>query len=182
MNESKGLITARVFKIIFLFCIVLFLFFSLKTPSNSNQTFEALHADTIANIDVSSLVQQDNIAIKKFLKIEPEKYENIVYYKTSNPLGADEIVLVKFKSDKDHNEFEKAIQDRVKEQENVFSGYAPEEEEKLKKALIDLQANYGIYVVSNECDKFHTQFLESLKKESGITQNNDNVEQKGSEQ
>ena len=114
------------------------------------------------NIDLSTMELKDNISIKRFLDLEPEMFENIIYYKSQDALNADEIVLVQFKSSNDAKTFEDKMKARIDEQTNIFSGYAPEQADKLNNSVIDIQVNYACMIVSQDAKTIHNQFLRSL--------------------
>lgn len=158
MNKVIQIIKGGILVVLFVF-----LYFSFVGPTDSSAQFDEVTNKTLENIDLSSYEQKDNISIKKFLQIDPENYENIIYYKNTDVMQADEIVIVKFKDHSQQKDFNEAMDQRVSEQENIFSGYAPAEEEKLKSSIIDIQANYALYVVSSDAQTIDEQFLQSLE-------------------
>lgn len=146
--------------IIILMCI--FLYFTFSKPQASINDFATVQNGMLNNIDLSTMELKDNISIKRFLNLEPEMFENIIYYKSQDALNADEIVLVKFKSADDAKTFEEKMKTRIDEQTNIFSGYAPEQADKLKNSIIDVRVNYACMIVSQNAKTIHEQFLHSL--------------------
>lgn len=153
LNILKGLIIG-------LMCI--FLYFTFSTPQASTKDFTSVQNGMLNNIDLSTMELKDNISIKRFLDLEPEMFENIIYYKSQDALNADEIVLVQFKSSNDAKTFEDKMKARIDEQTNIFSGYAPEQADKLNNSIIDIQVNYACMIVSQDAKTIHDQFLRSL--------------------
>lgn len=153
LNILKGLIIG-------LMCI--FLYFTFSTPQASTKDFASVQNGMLNNIDLSTMELKDNISIKRFLDLEPEMFENIIYYKSQDALNADEIVLVQFKSSNDAKTFEDKMKARIDEQTNIFSGYAPEQADKLNNSVIDIQVNYACMIVSQDAKTIHDQFLRSL--------------------
>ena len=99
MNRYKA---GQLFCII---CIAVFMLFQFKQPSDSKKNFEDVVQKTIEKIDVSQFEQQDNLAMKRFLSLNPEEYENIIYYKDIDALKSREFVIVKFKNSKQASYF-----------------------------------------------------------------------------
>ena len=58
--------------------------------------------------------------------------------------------------------FQQAIESRIAEQTNLYDGYAPDQVQLLKQAVVDIQANYALYVVDTNAKTMDEKFLESL--------------------
>lgn len=153
MNRYKA---GQLFCII---CIAVFMLFQFKQPSDSKKNFEDVVQKTIEKIDVSQFEQQDNLAMKRFLSLNPEEYENIIYYKDIDALKSREFVIVKFKNSKQASYFKLNIENRIENQINVFDGYAQDQADLLKEAVIDIQSNYALYVVLENAKEVDNAFL-----------------------
>lgn len=156
MNRYKA---GQLFCII---CITVFMLFQFKQPSDSKKNFEDVVQKTIEKIDVSQFEQQDNLAMKRFLSLNPEEYENIIYYKDIDALKSREFVIVKFKNSKQASYFKLNIENRIENQINVFDGYAQDQADLLKEAVIDIQSNYALYVVLENAKEVDNAFLLAL--------------------
>ena len=168
MNRYKA---GQLFCII---CIAVFMLFQFKQPSDSKKNFEDVVQKTIEKIDVSQFEQQDNLAMKRFLSLNPEEYENIIYYKDIDALKSREFVIVKFKNSKQASYFKLNIEsgsfsvisfnieNRIENQINVFDGYAQDQADLLQEAVIDIQSNYALYVVLENAKEVDNAFLLAL--------------------
>ena len=156
MNRYKA---GQLFCII---CIAVFMLFQFKQPSDSKKNFEDVVQKTIEKIDVSQFEQQDNLAMKRFLSLNPEEYENIIYYKDIDALKSREFVIVKFKNSKQASYFKLNIENRIENQINVFDGYAQDQADLLKEAVNDIQSNYALYVVLENAKEVDNAFLLAL--------------------
>ena len=156
MNRYKA---GQLFCII---CIAVFMLVQFKQPSDSKKNFEDVVQKTIEKIDVSQFEQQDNLAMKRFLSLNPEEYENIIYYKDIDALKSREFVIVKFKNSKQASYFKLNIENRIENQINVFDGYAQDQADLLKEAVIDIQSNYALYVVLENAKEVDNAFLLAL--------------------
>lgn len=146
------------------FCIFCgFMVFSFSGPKDSTKEFPVVVEETLANIDTSNLEQKDNIQMKRFLSLNPEPYESIIYYKNIDTMQADEIVIVKFRSNDQKNMFRQTIEKHIEDQENIFAGYAPDEEKKLQNSILNIHANYALFVVSPNASEINKQFVTSLE-------------------
>ncbi|MCF0105829.1 MAG: DUF4358 domain-containing protein, partial [Holdemanella sp.] len=89
-------------------------------------------------------------------------FENIIYYKNNDTMQASEIVIVKFKDNKQAANFKEAMLTRIKNQHTIFDGYIEKEETLLNSAIIDLQANYALYVVGEDATAIDKRFVQAL--------------------
>lgn len=147
--------------VVFLLLIILMLNV-FSGPKMSKEDFGVVLSKVQENLDLSALLQQDNQAIRKNLGLDPEAYERIVYFKIDDVMQANEYVLVQFKDTDQKNAFQQAIESRIAEQTNLYDGYAPDQVQLLKQAVVDIQANYALYVVDTNAKTMDEQFLESL--------------------
>lgn len=145
-----------------LILLLALLFNVFNVPKDSQEDFGVVLSKTQENIDVSAMQEQDNQAIRKNLGLDPESFERISYYKIDDVMQANEYVLVQFKEDAQQKHFQDAIQKRIDEQMNLYEGYAPDQVQLLEHAVIDIQANYALYVVDGNASKMDEQFLNSL--------------------
>ncbi|MGM9946523.1 DUF4358 domain-containing protein [Floccifex sp.] len=152
----------QIVKIIISILLITFVLTQFKQPGTSNVPFEEVSQKTIEKIDMTELVQQDNLAIKRFLSLNPESYEAIVYYKNADPMKAQEFVLVKFSDTSQAVDFKLMMEQRIENQKNVFDGYIEEQSQLLKKATIDVRGNYAFYCVSENCMEVDQSFKNSL--------------------
>ena len=157
--------TGRVIKIlkgILVVVLAVFLFLQIKQPSNSGTDFQTVVDVTLKEKNLDEFKQGDNLAIKRFLGMNPEEFESIVYYKNTDTMKASEVVIVKFKDNKQSSVFKDAMKSRIENQKNVFGGYIEEEEGYLNKAVIDIQANYALYAVGEDAQTLMKQFESAL--------------------
>lgn len=147
--------------VVFLLLIILMLNV-FSGPKMSKEDFGVVLSKVQENLDLSTLLQQDNQAIRKNLGLDPEAYERIAYFKIDDVMQANEYVLVQFKDPDQKNAFQQAIESRIAEQTNLYDGYAPDQVQLLKQAVVDIQANYALYVVDTNAKTMDEQFLESL--------------------
>ena len=58
--------------------------------------------------------------------------------------------------------FKLNIENRIENQINVFDGYAQDQADLLKEAVIDIQSNYALYVVLENAKEVDNAFLLAL--------------------
>ncbi|MCF0106053.1 MAG: hypothetical protein HUJ53_04775, partial [Holdemanella sp.] len=68
----------KVIKGMLIVCMAIFLFLQIKQPSNSKAEFQDVVLAAIQDKDMSGYTQVDNLAIKRFLALNPDDFENII--------------------------------------------------------------------------------------------------------
>ncbi|MBP3853807.1 MAG: DUF4358 domain-containing protein, partial [Erysipelotrichaceae bacterium] len=82
----------QIIKAVLLALIVAFLAANVIQPSDSDLKMNTVESVTLESIDLEQMPKQDNQSIKRFLGIQPEEYESVVYYKSADTMQASEIV------------------------------------------------------------------------------------------
>ena len=77
--------------------------------------------------------------------------------------NAEEVAVVKLKSEDKVQSTKEIFEKRANDRENVFKGYAPEEAEKLSKAVVKAKGNYVFYAVCENPEKAEKIFDDSFK-------------------
>lgn len=159
---KKGIDTFNIIKVFLVICTIVFFVACLHQPKDSKTPFQDVYAATIKDIDTSNMEQKDKQAMKRFLNLSPDSYNNIVYLKDTNSMSAREIVIIEFKNNNQANAFKDAMIKRQKSQKNVFDGYIEDQADLVKKSMIYTRANYGIFIVHSDCETILRQFKEAL--------------------
>ena len=152
-------------KIFILFGMFLLVFSSLNIEKDSKASMETVLNKTVSNINLNGMEKQDNLAMKRFLNLDPSQYKSCIYYKIDDAMQASEFVIVQFKDHSQQEAFQKTIQTRIENQKGIFEGYAPKQADLLKNAIIDIQGNYALYVVKDDAKTMDSQFLSALNEE-----------------
>ena len=147
--------------VVFLLLIILMLNV-FSGPKMSKEDFGVVLSKVQENLDIIALLQHDNKSIRNNLGLYPEAYELIAYFKIDAVIHANEYVLLQLKDPDQKNAFQQAIESRIAEQTNLYDGYAPDQVQLLKQAVVDIQANYALYVFDTNAKTMDEQFLESL--------------------
>ena len=152
----------RVSKAVILIVLIVLMAVVFSGPKESQETFETVLSKTQEGLDLSSMPGQDNQKIREIFGLDPESFSAIAYFKIDDVMQANEYMLVQFNDKSQSKAFEDAVQKRIDEQINLYEGYAPDEVQLLDDAIIDVQANYALYVVDDQAAQIHEQFLSSL--------------------
>lgn len=78
---------------------------------------------------------------------------------------ADEITVVRMKSDEDTEEFREKLESRIERRKQDFNGYKPEEVKKLESAQTAVSGNYVIMAVGERAQDIVDEFKDILREE-----------------
>ena len=159
----KKLYIIQGFKALVFILLCFFVGLNLNVPRTSDKEFGNVQNLTLQGFDLKDYKQMSNQEIKRFLNINPQEYERISFKRIDDPMQADEIVIVQFKSEEQGQEFKDKMEARMENQKNIYDGYAPEEAKLIENGIVNLQANYALYVVGDSAKDINKAFEKSLK-------------------
>lgn len=70
---------------------------------------------------------------------------------------------MQFKEDGQAADFEQKIGERMRSQEKIYAGYAPEQEQLVKDGIVFVRANYALYMVGAQVSLAKQQFAQGLR-------------------
>lgn len=143
-------------------CIFLFVIYMMFFTGGSTKAFEEVAPMIEREISEKEYVRQDGQALKRYYGLNGMEYEGVLYYMSDFSLSAEEILLIKVKSEKQVQSVREAIVKRREERIEVFSGYAPEEVQLLEDSKILVRGKWIFYVVSPVADVYVSAFQKGL--------------------
>ncbi|MCQ2752273.1 MAG: DUF4358 domain-containing protein [Coriobacteriales bacterium] len=123
------------------------IYLSGVTPQTSIKDFSAQVAELEGTKALSAQNEQDAF---HYLGITSTEYPGFYYWRSSDGMDASEVVVAQCKDQNQVIALKKAIEKRVKNQLDAFAGYAPEQEDHLKKHLIKTRGDYLLYAVGTD--------------------------------
>lgn len=135
----------------------------IKTGITSSQSFKTVDKKMEEKVQADLYPKQDNQNIKRYLGLDPANYEGISFYRLDDAMSANEMVIVEFKDESQKEDLKKALEQRKDSQYNIFEGYAPEQAEVMKNAVVDVQNNYAFYYAGEDPAKMQSDFISVLE-------------------
>lgn len=142
---------------------IFLLSFILGGKIYSSTPFSYVEQSVLSVIDQSLYPKQDNQKLRRYLNLDPAQALNISFFRLDDAMSANEIVLVQF-DPASADTFEAAITTRKNSQQKIYEGYAPEQAELMKNALIDMEENYALYYVGPQTEQVKEAFQQALKE------------------
>ena len=139
-----------VFLVILTICIFIGLF---KVLEIKNVDISQINAVLLESTDLSTMNKDDGTDLRKLYNINRYDLEDFVYYSPKSNMDANEILIIKLKSEKDAEVIKDKINNRIKKQSDSFKNYNKEQYEILNNHILEEKSGYVILIVSNDAKK-----------------------------
>ena len=142
---------------------MLVFFISLTTGSgDSSAPFESVSEAVTKTLDQTHMTAADNQMVKRLYGLDPAQFEGVMCFSPLTNMDADEVLLIKLKSDDQHDAVRAAIEARRDTQMRTFDGYGFEQYAMLEESIIEVHGNYILYVSSNDPKTTVKAFTDAL--------------------
>ena len=142
--------------------IAIFIGRQFTTEKMSDSPYETVEAAVKGAAALDTMQEGDNQMIKRLYGLDPNTFEGIMlYYPTSN-MGAEEVLLVKLGDETQKEAVSAAIEKRLATQLDSFEGYGVDQTAMLKKAIVNIQGNYALFVSADDPDTVNRAFEDAL--------------------
>ncbi len=153
---------AYIMKYVVLALIIAFIVLLMLNMSGSSRPFEDMEKDVESALDTDGLTRQEDSRFKRNFGLTAADYSGVMYYASDASMSADEVLLIRVKSDDQVQEVTAAIEERIAARKNDFEGYAPEEANLLDNAVLSVRGRYIFYAVSADAQQYLEVFGSSL--------------------
>lgn len=158
----KGPVIYRIMKYVVFVLIIAFVVLLMLFASGSSKSFEEVSGGVEDSLDTEVLTAQETAVFKRNFGLNAADYSGVLYYSAGANMSAEEVLLIKVKSESQVQEVTDAIDDRIESRINDFEGYAPDEVKLLRDAKQSVRGTYIFYACSAEADKYLSAFGSSL--------------------
>lgn len=142
--------------------IVLFVVLLMLFNSGSSKPFEEISQPLEKVLDKEVLQEQDAAAFKRNFGLNAADYSGVMYYSSEFSISAEEVLLIRVKSEDQIQDVVDAIDNRLESRKNDFEGYAPEQVKMLEDAQQSIRGKYIFLAVSSDAEKYLKEFSDSL--------------------
>ena len=160
--KSTKITLLEVLKWLFVAALCVFLYFMLSTNRESRAAFSDVQEAVISAADLTPMAEGDNQTFKRLYGLSASDYENVLLYYPTTNMGAEELLLIQLKDLSQQQAVKDAIESRLDTQKKSFDGYGVDQYAMLEKAVVEVQGNYILLVVSNDPAPVRKAFLGAL--------------------
>lgn len=147
---------------VMLFLLVVYIVLLLLYSSGSTKDFDKVAEKFESEMNSETLKKQSAQAVKRYYGLNSADFEGVLLYTSRDSISAEEILIVKAKTDRQIQGVRDAIWNRIESRKDSFENIAPDQLKVLDKAQITVRGRYVFFVVSKDAQKYSTLFTNSL--------------------
>ena len=111
----------------------------------------------------NKMTKCDNRNLMQFFGLDYQQYDSYLYYKSSEALSVEEILIVKAKEKSDLSGVQDAVDTRIDSQISTFEGYGPTQVAQLKNAVVVTKGNYLFYCTGDDAEDLEEVFEDAVQ-------------------
>lgn len=163
LDETTAERGALVIKIVLVAALLLFLFFVYRGNSAKDVPVKDIESALVKQTNIEKIMEPcGDRDLLQFMGLDYRDYDSYVYYKTSEALGVDELLIVKVKNRSDLTGVEDAVDKRVSSQITKFDSYGPSQVRELNNAIIEKKGKYLFYCTAKSPEKYEEVFRNAI--------------------
>lgn len=140
----------RIFEIICVVLLICFIFFISREEPYSDKSVRDVVDAVSAEINVEELKSYNKNKIQEEFDIEFQDIDSYAYYASDSVMNVEELLVIKLKEGAKADNITEKIEQRVKDKQVLFEGYAPEQSAMLKNYVLIYQKGFIFYAVCDE--------------------------------
>ena len=160
---TKRAFILRMISILMVIALVVVIIIYLAGSSGSKKPVSEVASSIIGLFENERSELGQERMFKKHYGLNARDYSGVVLYSPISNMDAEELLLVKLTDESQADELTAAVETRLDSQTNVYEGYAPQQFELCRNAVIDLQGNYLLFVVHEDAALIDEAFRNALK-------------------
>ena len=153
----------RIISILMVIALVVVIIVYLASGSGSKKPVSEVASSLIGLFENERSELSQERMFKKHYGLNAQDYSGVILYSPISNMDAEELLLVKLTEESQADELMNAVQARLDSQMNVYDGYAPQQYELCRNAIIDLQGNYLLFVVHEDAAVIDEAYQKALK-------------------
>ena len=140
----------RIFEIICVVLLICFIFFISREEPYSDKSVRDVVDAVSAEINVEELKSYNKNKIQEEFDIEFQDIDSYAYYASDSVMNVEELLVIKLIEGAKADNITEKIEQRVKDKQVLFEGYAPEQSAMLKNYVLKYQKGFIFYAVCDE--------------------------------
>ena len=140
----------RIFEIICVVLLICFIFFISREEPYSDKSVRDVVDAVSAEINIEELKSYEKNKIQEEFDIEFQDIDSYAYYASDSVMNVEELLVIKLKEGAKADNITEKIEQRVKDKQVLFEGYAPEQSAMLKNYVLIYQKGFIFYAVCDE--------------------------------
>lgn len=140
----------RVIEIVCVVFLICFIFLVSREDTYSDKTVEDVVNAVSVHINIEDLKFYEKNKIKEEFGIDFQNIDSCAYYASDSVMNVEELLVIKLKEGAKADTLTESIEQRVKDKQVLFEGYAPEQSALLKDYILIYEKGFIFYAVCDE--------------------------------
>ena len=157
-----GRLLSFLVKLVFVLLLSAFLVVVYRQVDAEDVPLDVVRGRLEAETDLSTMEPCDGRALKQFIGIEPSEYVEFLYYKGSEALSVDELLIVRVEDKSTLDGLLDRVEARVDSQKSAFESYGPEQVRRLKDAVYFKKGEFLFYCVADDAGVYEEVFRDAI--------------------
>lgn len=146
-----------------LMIIVISTFIGLfKVLEIKDVSIEEIRKDIVQSTDVTTMEDDDGTKLKKLYNINKRDVDDYILYAPKSNMEANEILILKAKTQDDLKALKEKVGNRVKSQSDSFENYDKTQFEIISNYILEEKDNYLILIISKDSKAIKKSIDESF--------------------
>ena len=144
--------------------LAVFILAVVRKPARDDVSFDELkEALLAASFDSTNMKEGSALKLRTLYGLSADDYEEVLLYVPSTNMDAQELLLIRCRTEEDTANVTEAMRQRVEQEKGVFSSYGIEQMALLNKAFYEARGCLCLYVCDKNSDMMHEAFLKATK-------------------
>ena len=153
---------ALIRKLVLLAILFAFLAFAYGRQNAKDVALSEIEAHLLADAELYGMERCNDRDLIHFIEINPADTKGYFYYKGTDALSVDELVVIQGVANSELDAFRDLFEKRIENQKITFESYGPQQMATLNNAIIIAKGPYIIYYCGPEGDKVEEVFRHAL--------------------
>lgn len=139
--------------------VTLMLVFS---SAGTNKTVQELTSPVTKLGESAALTERTALNASSVFGFDLSIAEGVLYYENEDIMNVSEILIVKLNDRSDAPALKEAVENRVKEQQELYKNYAPDQYSLLTNSIVEVKGNVLFYCTGTNAGEAYEAFKKAL--------------------
>ncbi len=158
-NEGRNVMKKKIFLTI---TLIIFLAAVYYQGNAKDVSLQSIDKQLAKEKTISSMEKLNDRQLLQFMNLDSGKFKQFIYYKGTESLSVEELLIVKANNREDLSIVKDAVDKRIEDQLKTFESYGPNQVALLKDAVISTKGNYLFYCTGKNAEDYKEVLFDAI--------------------
>ena len=145
--------------------LVLFIALTLNSCVRDDVSLKTVEDKVLSQIEQkTNMTKSGAMKLRSLYGLTENEYEEVILYTPASNMDAQELLLVRCKSEAQTSGVKAAMEERIAYLTSIFESYGVEQMALIRSAVIDIQGKYVLYVCSTDSKTADNAFRKAVRE------------------